>query len=66
MILTFSDKRTVLLNVAEIASITEYQANSAWWHGTNSFIKMKDGETIPCDETIWVLSRKIENDQSTQ
>ena len=66
MILTFSNQKPMMLNVAEIASITESQASSAWWHGTNSFIKMKDGETIPCDETIWVLSRKIENDQSTQ
>ncbi len=65
MILTFSNQKTILLNVTEIASITESQASSAW-HGTNSFIKMKDGETIPCDETILVLSRKIENDQPSK
>lgn len=65
MILTFSNQKPMMLNVAEIVSIAEAGVSSAW-HGTNSFIKMKDGETISCDETVWVLSRKIENDQSTQ
>lgn len=66
MILTFSNQKPMMLNVAEIVSIAEAGVSSAWEHGTNSFIKMKDGETILCDETIWVLYRKIENDQSTQ
>lgn len=62
MITTLTDGKKVLLAKTAIVSITE-AGTSSQWHGTKSFIKLINGETISCDESIENLLEKISNDQ---